>query len=79
MPSPTGGTKTNRAKIIAAVVRRPSFELPGPASKIFHDEFHTKVILVETDDYQRTSVSPLQAFMEAQSMFINKTIWSLGA
>jgi len=30
MPSPAGGTKTNRPKIIAAVVRNPSFELPGP-------------------------------------------------
>ena len=36
MPSPAGGTKTNRAKIIAAVVRSPSFELPGPASKRRH-------------------------------------------
>lgn len=35
MPSPTGGTKTNRAKIIDAVVRRPSFELPGPAINTF--------------------------------------------
>lgn len=30
MPSPVGGTKTSRANIIAAVVRAPSFELPGP-------------------------------------------------
>lgn len=34
MPSPAGGTKSNRAKIIATVVRSPSFELPGPASKL---------------------------------------------
>lgn len=34
MPSPTGGTKANRAKTIAAVVRKPSFELPGPATMI---------------------------------------------
>jgi hypothetical protein len=33
MPSPVGGTKTNRPKIIAAVVRNPSLELPGPAVK----------------------------------------------
>ena len=31
MPSPDGGTKTNRPKIIAAVVLSPNFELPGPA------------------------------------------------
>jgi len=30
MPSPARGIKTNRPKIIAAVVRNPSFELPGP-------------------------------------------------
>ena len=35
IPSPTGGTKTSRAKTIAAVVRKPSFELPGPAAKTF--------------------------------------------
>jgi hypothetical protein len=35
MPSPTGGTKTNRAKIIDTVVRTPSFELPGPAINTF--------------------------------------------
>lgn len=29
-PSPTGGTKTNRPKIIAAIVFRPSLEHPGP-------------------------------------------------
>lgn len=33
MPNPTGGTKSNRAKTIAAVVLKPSFELPGPATK----------------------------------------------
>lgn len=31
MPRPDGGTKTKRPKIIAAVVLRPNFELPGPA------------------------------------------------
>ena len=36
MPTPAGGTKTNLAKITAAVVRSPSFELPGPASKMRH-------------------------------------------
>uniref|UniRef100_A0A7C9F0L9 Uncharacterized protein n=1 Tax=Opuntia streptacantha TaxID=393608 RepID=A0A7C9F0L9_OPUST len=34
MPSPAGGTKTNRPKIIAAVVRNPSFELPGPSMRL---------------------------------------------
>lgn len=31
MPSPIGGTNTNRPNIMAAVVCHPSFELPGPA------------------------------------------------
>lgn len=30
MPSPTGGTNNNRPNIIAAIVFRPSLELPGP-------------------------------------------------
>lgn len=30
IPSPVGGTKHSRPKTIAAVVFRPSFELPGP-------------------------------------------------
>lgn len=30
IPSPTGGTNTNRPNIIAAVVLKPSLELPGP-------------------------------------------------
>lgn len=52
MPSPTGGTKINRPKIIATVVRKPSFELPGPASKTVkcRNEIHINVILV--DDFQ---------------------------
>lgn len=33
IPSPVGGTRTSRPNIIAAVVLRPSFELPGPACK----------------------------------------------
>lgn len=30
IPRPAGGTRIKRPKIIAAVVRIPSFELPGP-------------------------------------------------
>lgn len=53
MPSPTGGTKSNRPKTIATVVRRPSFELPGPESKTVkcRNEIHIIVILVNDFQY----------------------------
>ena len=42
IPSPAGGTNTNRPTIIAAVVLKPSFELPGPV-KCFIQESSNKM------------------------------------
>lgn len=48
MPSPTGGTKTKRAIIIATVVRRPSFELPGPVKITEMSRLHSSTLKTKT-------------------------------
>lgn len=79
MPSPTGGTKTNRAKIIDAVVRRPSFELPGPAINTFTHRSCLSSLIgsmcgQETDVYKQNSLRPSSSISILQ---IQNEIWSL--
>ncbi|KAJ0520614.1 hypothetical protein HanIR_Chr10g0461351 [Helianthus annuus] len=55
MPNPAGGTKTNRAKIIAAVVFSPSFELPGPALYQQQKSTFFNILIATSNDIQTLS------------------------